>query len=928
MRLAPGTWLMALAVSHMPPAICHAQLDPRGSWRTLQTAHFNVHARAEHSSLARIAAAEAESAYAALSGRLRAPRGRIELVVADNVDFSNGFAGLYPVPRVVVYALPPPGDIQLGSYDRWLRLVITHELAHVFHLDRSRGWWRLGRSVFGRAPFLFPNLYTPPWVREGVAVFYESDVTGAGRLAGSFHRAVVGAGPMPLSEASIASAEWPAGIRAYSHGGTFMRVTAARAGDSAIASFVSRASGVVVPWIQLSGAFAGATGRRIGPAWREWQAGVRAPPGRAGVRYDGLRLAVAPRLSPDGRRLLLVHNDGRDATRLITIDVATGEKREWARLNGEAVAAWESDTSVIVAQPDYVDLYNARSDLWRVRCRVPGAGCREERLTTAARLLSFDVSREGEIVAVRAVPGGTELVMVRLSPTPATRQLAPAVAGVDWAQPRLAADGRIVVTRVSGGRHDIVLLDRGGRVIGEITSDSVRDMSPAFSADGRAVYWTRDVDGVSQIVSWREGEGIRLVSREPLGAFAPLPVRDSVFYLAYEAGGFALAAASAAPVAAINERRAPSPSVSIAVDTASVTRPYSPLGALLPRYWLPLAFSATRGAWLGAISSGTDPLERHAWAASLEVGTGFYAGQWRATAGWTHAGPGTARLDASLSRYRTAFVDTTRVLRCCLRDDFATAGVTLTNRRWRRSLTVRLGAMYEADGSLERAGGVVGAAWSSAISPALAVSSQDGARLVTQLRARKRLDAPLASADLSFRVSAYRSFGRGELFARPVAGARFAAGTVVGNDPLSYSVGGESGGSVALVPGLPALGTVRGYPVRGYAPGFLVGRHVAALSLEQRVPLALVGRNLGLMPIGLEHLFAAAFADFGAGWARQFCPTLTSARCSKGIASVGAELGTMLMMGYDFPLLVRVGAGVRLKHSTGIGAYATVGSAF
>src|SRR5947209_12628075 len=26
-------------------------------------------------------------------------------------------------------------------FDSWLRLVTTHELAHVFHLDRSRGLW-------------------------------------------------------------------------------------------------------------------------------------------------------------------------------------------------------------------------------------------------------------------------------------------------------------------------------------------------------------------------------------------------------------------------------------------------------------------------------------------------------------------------------------------------------------------------------------------------------------------------------------------------------------------------------------------------------------------------------------------------------------------------------------------------------------------
>src|SRR5438045_8455260 len=33
-------------------------------------------------------------------------------------------------------------DPALQTYDSWQRLVIVHELTHVFHLDRSRGIWR------------------------------------------------------------------------------------------------------------------------------------------------------------------------------------------------------------------------------------------------------------------------------------------------------------------------------------------------------------------------------------------------------------------------------------------------------------------------------------------------------------------------------------------------------------------------------------------------------------------------------------------------------------------------------------------------------------------------------------------------------------------------------------------------------------------
>ena len=35
----------------------------------------------------------------------------------------------------------------------WLRLVLTHELAHTVHLEQAHGLWRAGRAVLGRAPY-------------------------------------------------------------------------------------------------------------------------------------------------------------------------------------------------------------------------------------------------------------------------------------------------------------------------------------------------------------------------------------------------------------------------------------------------------------------------------------------------------------------------------------------------------------------------------------------------------------------------------------------------------------------------------------------------------------------------------------------------------------------------------------------------------
>jgi hypothetical protein len=144
-----------------------AQLPPNEHWRTIHTQHFRIHFTPTMEDEARRAAVNAERAYAQLSTELVAPRGTIDLVVSDNVDFVNGYATPFPTNRIVVYAHPPTDASGLRNYDDWNALVVTHELTHIFHLDRSRGIWRFGQAIFGRNPLLFPNLYEPRWVLEG-----------------------------------------------------------------------------------------------------------------------------------------------------------------------------------------------------------------------------------------------------------------------------------------------------------------------------------------------------------------------------------------------------------------------------------------------------------------------------------------------------------------------------------------------------------------------------------------------------------------------------------------------------------------------------------------------------------------------------------------------------------------------------------------
>ena len=235
-------FLLAALVLALPRTVL-AQPAPYHRYRTLDTPHFRVHAAEGLEREGRVAAAAAERAYALLSRELVRPRGIIDIVVSDDADYANGNATPWPTNRINIFAAPPIENEGLRFNDDWIEVVVTHELTHVFHLDRARGIWGGLQHVFGRAPFLFPNLYGPSWLTEGLAVYYESRLTEGGRLHEQNNRLIARAaareGRLPrLDQLSLAAPGFPGGEGAYGYGALFLEYLSQTRGDSAVGRFV------------------------------------------------------------------------------------------------------------------------------------------------------------------------------------------------------------------------------------------------------------------------------------------------------------------------------------------------------------------------------------------------------------------------------------------------------------------------------------------------------------------------------------------------------------------------------------------------------------------------------------------------------------------------------------------------------------------
>ena len=199
-----------------------AQLPPDEAWRTVDTEHFRITYPEGLSELARRAADRAERAYEELSREfVEPPGGKIDLVVTDHADFTSGFAQVVPSNRIVVYAPPPVDGFSLSYFDEWMELVVTHELVHIFHIDEYGFLGSVMRRIFGRLPVpwpVFPGQSTPRWTREGIATYYESALTDAGRTRGSYHEMVTRTAILEeafegIDQAAADSPVWPRGNR-------------------------------------------------------------------------------------------------------------------------------------------------------------------------------------------------------------------------------------------------------------------------------------------------------------------------------------------------------------------------------------------------------------------------------------------------------------------------------------------------------------------------------------------------------------------------------------------------------------------------------------------------------------------------------------------------------------------------------------------
>ena len=888
-RLRVGRWFLgvvaaALVCSIAAPARAANRYDPTLRFRTIRTVHFDIHAHQGEEAMAKRLAGLVERVRQQFEPALGVPRGRVQVILVDQTDLSNGFATPVPYNTIEITAVPPTAETLIGNTTDWLELVFTHEYTHILHLDRSRGFVEGVRRVFGRVPVVFPNSFLPIWQIEGLAVFEESRMTGEGRIPAGDFRALVDVAAAhdrfePMDRVSGGLTAWPGGNGDYAYGAYFHQFLADRFGAERLSRLADATAGRV-PFFGAP-AFKKVFGSPVGELWRDFRDArerSEVPSSEtdrrsARLTHDGFVVTAARRADDGAIYYGAANPHGFPALMRLPRD-GVPQRIAWRALGDRTSVRgnW-----VVFDQLEFVRSVGLVSDLYAVRAD----GEYGERLTRNARAAAPDLSPDGkQIVCTVQAIGRRALALLDFRPfgvsTPTVIVDDP---DADFNGPRWSPDGRsIVAERRRSSGYELVLIDPASHAVRPLVARrDVRLVTPSWTSDGATVLFAANPgdDAFNIFAVDVASGGVRQVTDTVGGAQFPELAPDGLLtYVGYTVDGHDLFSVQTdrarwMPVGFSSER-APDPQASAAPvsDAASATlQRYNAFRTLAPTYWTPIIERDAGETVIGAGTAMSDALGRHSYAADAGWAGGRGRPDWHASYAYDRWRP-------------TLFVDysddTDPIRGGLVRAQDVFAGALLAFRHIRRTETLLAGFDAETDTvtctaecrprDARRDLRSIRGGWlhDSRRIFGYSISPEEGFAL--EASAEKSPTALGSDVDAGAAIVDARVFQR--IFGRHTVLAARAATAVGWGDVAGrrvFSAAGPGPSNAVFDFGRDSVGLLR-----GFAPEDVIGSRVFVANLDLRFPLARIERGLGGWPIFFHTVHAAVFGDAGNAWDTTF----------------------------------------------------------
>jgi Tol biopolymer transport system component len=644
-------------------AVAHAG-DPYREHFTLETDHFVIHYYAPLEDIARRVAVVAEASHRTLATALdHHPSEKTIIVVVDDTDGANGFASVLPRNQIQLYATGPGSFTELDDHEDWLYGLTVHEYAHVVHLDTMGTLPRAYNKIFGKT--WAPNQVMPRWIIEGIATYEESKRSAGGRNRGSRFDMVIriaqrGGTDLRLDEITGAPRQFPRGNSAYIYGSHFLRYVFDRFGDDALREMSHTAGDWPIPFA-LNRQIAKVTGKPFTELYGDWKGYLRDRYGmqemaaeRRGL-VEGKRLTTTgelnfwPQYSADGKSIYWVQSSGRRRPHVRALPVGGDETHARDITQIEAMGPFDllADGSIIFEQGGRVfrreyafqDLFRWDATTGRESRITNGMRARDPGVSPDERKVAFSKNEHGESVLgiVDTAPGATPSVLWKGQ-------------RYDQAfQPQWSPDAKRIAFSAwrKGGYRDILIVEVDSGAVEEITSDRAIDMNPAWSKDGRYLYFDSDRTGISNVYVWdTQARTLSQITNVVGGAFQPNPSPDGthlVFAAAVAEGGYDLFEIPNDPARWLPARPYlddKPPPKTIRDDDAKVSaaRPYRPLETLAPQSYTLETTIGQDSPSATLVTGGADAFNDHVWqltlgtqleTGDLNIGAFYGYGGWR-----------------------------------------------------------------------------------------------------------------------------------------------------------------------------------------------------------------------------------------------------------------------------------------------------------
>ncbi len=597
--------------------------DPSLDWKTFETDHFEIHYPSTLEHLVQTVAYESEQAHTRLVPYLNwTPKRKTQVVMSDDFDPSNGSAT--PIPNnTMMLIMQPPTDGELADYDSWLRLLITHEYAHILHIDKALGIPSGLRNVFGRFLLFFPNLLHPNWFQEGFATFVETDQEkGIGRGQSDVFQMMMRQetihGYKTLGQVNtIGGHEWPFN-HAYLYGVHFMQFMEDVYGKGSVQKLIRYYSDNILPF-RVDSNPRSVTGKSLSLLWPEFERYLQGryepqitrissqtPTSTQLLVEDGLMYG-SPRKAPDGA-IWFSGRDGYSGPMLYRS--LNGKTEAVVRLNSQANISISASGDVVLSQLEYCDRHRLYYDLYKLQ------DDQLVRLTTCGRYRQVEWTAENELIALRFEGAIPSLVLLNAEGQEKN---------IIWT----GRQGDVVGSFAIGEQSQLVasikfdqtswdLYQLKAQQWDAITRDAEIQMSPRIYGD--QLYFVEANKGQLDVYTLPMAGGAkRRLTNLMTGASEVEVISDQQLVISeYTHEGYRIS--SVEIPAGINKRKfanQPAQAFRGMEPVVGTTQSYSPVSTLLPTFWLP-AFSSGDINSFGAYTQGNDAVGFHAYTAQIQ----------------------------------------------------------------------------------------------------------------------------------------------------------------------------------------------------------------------------------------------------------------------------------------------------------------------